>query len=408
MRDVRAFVCLDLGRRYALVLALSRRFPLGRGQSRRNSFVHLLGAFAAAVLTKSIWDFTALPFVAPSLVPVDFASFQKSMIRALDFGILHYLLLIVCHHALEYYRKYEDGRLSAAQLEAKLATAQLHALKMQLHPHFLFNTLHSISELVHDNPARAESMIVRLSDFLRLTLDHVGVPEVPLTEEIDFLRRYLEIEEMRFEDRLTVEWDIDPSTLQTRVPNLILQPLVENALKHGISRNSSHGVLRISCKREEGKLAMTVYDNGPGPKRITTNLLDPVREGVGLNNTRGRLERLYGGDHHIRFRHVAEGGFEVTIRLPMRPSPVVVSMGAPAVLHVGAETHLIRETMNALEQRLDSHRFLRIHRSTIANADRIKELRPWFHGEYIVLLKDGTELTLSRTYREKTLALLGN
>ncbi|MFN0105907.1 MAG: sensor histidine kinase [Bryobacteraceae bacterium] len=305
-----------------LALALSRRFPLGRGHSRRNGFVHLLGAFVAAVLTKSVWDFTALPFVAPTLVPVDLQSFQKSVIRALDFGVLHYLILIVCHHAVEYYRKYEDGRLRASQLEAKLATAQLHALKMQLHPHFLFNTLHSISELVHDNPSRAESMIVRLSDFLRLTLDHVGVPEVPVSEEVDFLRRYLEIEQMRFEDRLTVEWDIDPATLAVRVPNLILQPIVENALKHGLSRSATPGLLRITCKREDGKLAMTVFDNGPGPKRASGNILEPVREGVGLNNTRSRLERLYGGDHRIDFRHGAEGGFEVTIRLPMRPSPV--------------------------------------------------------------------------------------
>lgn len=312
-----------------LVLVLSRRFPLGHGHSRRNVFVHLLGAFLAAVLTKSIWDFTALPFISPSLVPTDFRTFQKSMIHAMDFGVLHYLIVIVCHHAVEYYRKYEDGRLRASQLEAKLATAQLHALKMQLHPHFLFNTLHSISELVHDNPGRAESMIVRLSDFLRLTLDHVGVPEVPLTEEIDFLRRYLEIEQMRFEDRLSVEWQVDPSTLNVRVPNLILQPLVENALKHGISRNTAHGVLRISCKQEDGKLAMKVYDNGPGPKRATGNLLEPVREGVGLNNTRSRLERLYGGDHHIAFRHAPEGGFEVTIRIPMRPAILTSSLLDP-------------------------------------------------------------------------------
>jgi two-component system, LytTR family, sensor kinase len=309
-----------------LVLGLSRRFPLGRGHSRRNGFVHLAGAFVAAVLTKSIWDFTALPFVAPSLVPVDWQSFLKSMIRALDFGVLHYLILIVCHHAVEYYRKYEDGRLRASQLEAKLATAQLQALKMQLHPHFLFNTLHSISELVHDNPARAESMIVRLSDFLRLTLDHVGIPEVPLAEEIDFLRRYLEIEEMRFDDRLTVEWEVNPATLHVRVPNLILQPLVENALKHGLSRNSGHGILRISCQQEDGRLAMKVFDNGPGPARTTGNMLEPVREGVGLNNTRSRLERLYGGDHRIDFRQAAEGGFEVVIRIPMRPAFVSSSI----------------------------------------------------------------------------------
>ncbi|MBI2685226.1 MAG: histidine kinase [Acidobacteria bacterium] len=308
-----------------LILVISRRFPIGRGHGKRNGLVHLLGAFGSAVITKAVWDFTALPFVAPSLVPVDLQTFQKSMVRALDFGTLHYVIVIVCHHAVEYYRKYEDGRLRASQLEAKLATAQLHALKMQLHPHFLFNTLHSISELVHDNPARAESMIVRLSDFLRLTLDHVGIPEVPVSEEINFLRRYLEIEQMRFEDRLTVEWDIDPSTLLVRVPNLILQPLVENALKHGISRNATQGVLRISCKQEDGKLAMRVFNNGPGPARAVTTLSEPVREGVGLNNTRSRLERLYGGNHHIEFRRAAEGGFEVTIRIPMRRSPVYPS-----------------------------------------------------------------------------------
>jgi hypothetical protein len=310
-----------------LVLLLSRRFPLGQGQARRNGLVHLAGALAAAVLTKTAWDFTALPFVEPSNVPMDWASFQKSVIRALDFSVLHYTILIVCHHAVEYYRKYEDGRLRASQLEARLATAQLQALKMQLHPHFLFNTLHSISELVHADPKRAESMIMRLSDFLRLTLEHVGVPEVPLAEEIDFLRRYLEIEQMRYEERLTVEWQIDAATLGVRVPNLILQPIVENALKHGISRNTSAGVLRISTRQEDGKLAMKVVDNGPGPQRTSGNLLEPVREGVGLNNTRSRLERLYGGDHHIDFRRGSEGGFEVTIRIPMRPVP-----GLPAPL----------------------------------------------------------------------------
>ncbi|MBL8238217.1 MAG: histidine kinase [Bryobacterales bacterium] len=306
-----------------LVLSLSKRFPLGRGQSARNGAVHLAGAFFCAVLTKTVWDFTALPFVAPSMVPVDLDTFLKSVMRALDFGVLHYLIILVCHHALEYYRKYEDGRLRASQLEAKLANAQLHALKMQLHPHFLFNTLHSISELVHDDPARAETMIVRLSDFLRLTLDHVGVPQVPVEEEIDFLRRYLDIEKMRFEDRLTVEWDIDPTIRHVSVPNLILQPLVENAIKHGLSRNTDEGVLRISCKADDGKLSMKVFNNGPAPQRATANLQEPVREGVGLNNTRSRLERIYGGDHHIDFRHSAEGGFEVTIRIPIRPATAV-------------------------------------------------------------------------------------
>jgi sensor histidine kinase YesM len=144
------------------------------------------------------------------------------------------------------------------------------------------------------------------------------VPEVPLHEEIDFLRRYLEIEQMRFEERLTVEWRIDPDTLDIRVPNLILQPIVENALKHGISRNSGPGLLRITCKREGEKLAMQIYDNGPGPQTVETPLAEPVREGVGLNNTRSRLMRVYGGDHRIELRRAPQGGFEVTLRVPAR------------------------------------------------------------------------------------------
>lgn len=301
-----------------VVLALSRRFPLASGQFARNGFVHLLGALVSAILTKFVWDFTAVPFVAPEQVPVNLESFLRSMLRTVDFGVLHYFLVVVCQNAVAYYRRFEDGRLRASQLEAKLATAQLQALKMQLHPHFLFNTLHSISELVHSDPARAESMIVRLSDFLRMTVDQIGAAEVPVSEEIEFLRRYLEIEQLRFEDRLTVEWDIDPAALGVRVPNLILQPIVENAFRHGISRNPGHGLLRISCQQENGMLAMKVSDNGPGPVRVRSNILEPVREGVGLNNTRSRLERLYGGDHHMEFRPTADAGFEVTIRVPIR------------------------------------------------------------------------------------------
>lgn len=315
-----------------MVLSLSRRFPMGRGHSWRNGFVHLAGALSAAVVSKVVFDFTALPFVSPGSVPTDWTSLARSVIRALDFGVLHYLILIICHHALEYYRKYEDGRLRASQLEAKLATAQLQALKMQLHPHFLFNTLHSIAELVHADPSRAESMIIRLSDFLRLTLEHVGVPDVPLAEEIDFLRRYLEIEQMRFEDRLKVEWDVDASALGVKVPNLILQPIVENALKHGISRNTEVGIVRISCRMDGDRLALRVYDNGPGPQPLLPG--QPVREGVGLNNTRNRLTRLYGADHRIDLRRVSEGGFEVTLLLPTRPT-----------LHSGIQTENLSQDM---------------------------------------------------------------
>lgn len=292
-----------------LILALGRRFPIGN--ERRNIAVHLLGAIAVAVLTKTLWDFTALPFIDLSQVPNTLASFQKSVLRALDFNFLHYVIVLLCLHAVDFYRKYEDGLLRASQLEAQLATAQLQALKMQLHPHFLFNTLHSISELVHSDPGRAEFMIVRLSHFLRLTLDHNGQQEIPVADEIEFLRRYLEIEQMRFEGRLTVKWEIDPAALPAPVPNLILQPLVENALKHGVSRNTSPGVVRISCMRRNGELTLSVHDNGPGAA-------PPLREGVGLSNTRARLERLYGPRAAIHLGRPPAGGFDVTLHIPIR------------------------------------------------------------------------------------------
>lgn len=293
------------------ILSLSRRFPLGRGRTLRNTAIHLAAAFAVSIFTKLVWDFSTLPFIAPQLVPKNAADFAKSILRAIDFGTLHYLIVLIAHHALEFRRRYEDHRLRASQLEARLATAQLNALRMQLHPHFLFNTLHSISELVHADPPRAERMIVRLSDFLRLTLDNIGVPEIPLRVEIDFLRRYLEIEQMRFESHLTVHWDIDEDLLDARVPNLILQPLIENALKHGISRNPAPGAVAISCHRAGDHLLLSVSDTGPGvpiPQSRT--------EGIGLSNTRSRLVRLYGENHMAEFAPNPDGGFTSILRIP--------------------------------------------------------------------------------------------
>ncbi len=299
------------------VLLLSRRFPIGHGQTRRNVMLHLLAAAVTSAITIVIFDLSALRLVEPKMVPVDMMTLVKSIARTLDFGMMQYAIIIVAHHAFEYRQRYEDGRLRASQLETKLATAQLLALKMQLHPHFLFNTLHSISELVHSDPVRAESMIVRLSDFLRLTLDHTGAPEVPLTQELDFLRRYLEIEQMRFEDRLTVDWVIDPDVRSALVPNLILQPLVENALKHGIAHYAGHGLLRIAASREDYRLVLRVYNNGP-QAAAAPKLSEPMREGVGLNNMRSRMAHLYGGEHRIELRRPMDGGFEVTLRLPLR------------------------------------------------------------------------------------------
>jgi two-component system LytT family sensor kinase len=271
--------------------------------------VHFLSALVCAAVTKVSWDFTVLPFFDAAKVPTSILKALQSIAYSLDYGVLQYTIVLIVHHAIDYYRRYEEGRRRATELEAQLAKAQLAALRMQLQPHFLFNTLHAISELVHSDPEAAERMIARLSDFLRLTLEHSGTMEVSLEQELEFVKRYLEIEKMRFEERLRVDLQVDPETLQARVPNLILQPLVENALRHGVARRARDGILRIRCSRVNGRLAMQVADNGPGAS-------GEIGEGVGLSNTRERLERLFGDQHRFELSNAPGGGFEATIEIP--------------------------------------------------------------------------------------------
>ena len=299
------------------ILYLADRFRIVPGRVWKSGSIHFAAACLVAAATKLTWDFTALPSIAPKMVPVDASSAVKSIVASLDFGFPQYLIVLVCHHAIDYYSRYQEGLLRASQLETQLANAQLQALKMQLQPHFLFNTLHAITELVHEDPVAAEGMITKLGDFLRLSIDHAGAVEVTLSQEIDFVKRYLEIEQMRFEDRLRVEYEISPNAINALVPNLILQPLVENSLKYGISQMERNGVLRIMCAVEDGRLRMRVADNGPGlnPMKATNG-----RQGLGLANTRGRLERMYGGNHKISLENAEEGGFLVTIEIPFRPT----------------------------------------------------------------------------------------
>lgn len=301
-----------------LVLWLAGRFPFGRTRWLWPCCIHLPACFVVACTTKATWDYLALPFiVAPAKLPHTLAEHASSILSALDYGFLQYLLILVCHHAIDYYHRYEQGRMRASELEAQLANAQLKALKMQLHPHFLFNTLHAIAELVHQEPAAAERMITLLSDFLRLTIDHVGVPEVTLGQEVEFLKRYLEIEKMRFEERLHVDFEIEAATRFARVPNLVLQPIVENALRHGLGNRTNDGLLRVRCQKRHSHLVLAVFDNGPGADLSVV----PLREGVGLTNTRKRLQQLYGDDQRLTMANVPAGGFEVTIEIPFRLEP---------------------------------------------------------------------------------------
>lgn len=300
------------------VLWMAERFPIGKSRWWFNCSAHLACAVVLGILTKALWDASIHPLVHPDMAQTwaPGNALQMSLL-SLDYGVLHYGIVLLAQLSSTYFLRAEKDRLRASRLEAELARAQLQALKMQLHPHFLFNTLNTISEMIHEDPDTAERMVIRLSDFLRLTLDHLGVPEVPLMTEIDFLKRYLEIEKMRFEDRLEVEFDVEPAALHGRVPNLILQPIVENALKHGLSKIAGTGRLRIRAKSAGGKLFLRVLDNGPG---IASGGRPKLKEGIGITNTRRRLHQAYGRDHIFSISNADGGGCQVTIELPMRLS----------------------------------------------------------------------------------------
>ena len=287
-----------------MAAALAERFPVETGRVRRGLAVHtaaalfvcLARAAVVVLLNPRVGWYAALP-PFPTLL---LTSFQSNF-------FLYWLLTGVVH-AVHYARRYRER-------DTQLVQARLDALKAQLQPHFLFNTLNTISSLVHDDPAAADRMIARLSTLLRHSLDNTGTSEVPLREELGFVASYLEIEQTRFEDRLGVTWDVDPAALDARVPHLLLQPLVENAVRHGIAPRGAPGVVRISARRDDGLLRLEVRDDGVG---FSTGPRDAARRGVGLPNTRARLVQLYGDRHTFEVRGAEEGGTVTTLTIPYR------------------------------------------------------------------------------------------
>jgi signal transduction histidine kinase len=244
---------------------------------------------------------------------------QSHYLDNLDWALMTYAAIVGLSYALGYYRESQARAVKAANLEARLMEARLKTLEAELHPHFLFNTLHAISTLVHSDPESADRMISRLSDLLRLTFDRSGAAEVPLKEELEFLQKYLQIEQIRFQDRLSVKFDIDPETLDADVPRLILQPLVENAIKHGIGPRSGRGLVQVSAKQQNQAIWIEVRDDGVG---LSTNARARFHSGVGLSNTRARLECLYGDAHTLEFAE-GDGGLAVRLLIPMHRKPSI-------------------------------------------------------------------------------------
>lgn len=301
-----------------LVLFAASRLPIERHNWLRNSLTHVPISIALSVIVTAIGHvFVWLYFGLPMGRGFSFERLSRFVVANFSEGIGIYLLIALISYSFSYYRRYREGQIRTLQLEAQLSQAQLEALKMQLHPHFLFNTLHSISALLNKDPEVARRMITRLGDFLRLTLENSGAQEVTLQKEMEFLRCYLEIERIRFQDRLVTRLDVSNQVLDAKVPNLILQPIVENAIRHGITPRSTPGIIAIEAKPHNGAVRIQIRDNGPGlPTHRSSDIL--FRKGLGLKNTETRLERLYGAAHVFDLANDPDGGLVVTLEIPFK------------------------------------------------------------------------------------------
>jgi len=300
-----------------LVLWLGKRYRFERGTRTISLLVHVPTSLILSTFQLVIAEIVVQSFSPEPLHLFEaFRAIQLTFVVYYHINVLTYWAILGVGYGRQYYRKFRDREIRAAQLEAQLTQAQLQALKMQLHPHFLFNTFNTISSLMHRNVDAADGVLARLGDLLRYSLHNVGVQEVTLREELDFLQRYLEIEQTRFEDRLRVKISVDPDVLDFMVPNLILQPLVENAVRYAVATRASGGCIEITAKEVLGQLRLSVVDDGPGlPQGYDLS----ANEGIGLRTSRERLQQLYGDEQRFTLSNRSPMGLAVTIIMPIRP-----------------------------------------------------------------------------------------
>ncbi len=276
--------------------------------------LHLLASVAVAAFGLFVAYLISLLVQSGEMKqPFDMAMVRKGLPRFyrayFHTNLLFMWAVVAAFHGLKIYRKYKSREVEAARLETRFAEAQNLALRMQLQPHFLFNTLNSISALVHSNPDGADEMISRLGDFLRATLDAPHEQLVSLRRELAFIQDYLAIEQIRFQERLRVEVQVPPDLLDLRLPSFILQPLVENALKHGLADRPQGVTIHLRARKEADNLVLEIQDDGEGYL--------PGREGVGLANVRSRLGLLYKGRYQMELMGAPGRGTLVTLRLPL-------------------------------------------------------------------------------------------
>lgn len=295
-----------------MIMSLATRYQFGRGRWLTPVGVHIAGALTYSVVHSAAMLGTRMLLMQQQRPARGwwFAA-RVEYLTQLDWTLMTYLFLVGLAHALEYRRESERRALDQAHLEMRLVEAQLQSLQRQLHPHFLFNTLNAISGLMRVDVEAADRMMDRLGDLLRMTLQSGNVQEVPLKEELELLQKYLDIELVRFGNRLAVSMHIDPETLGALVPNFLLQPLVENAVRHGIAPHTRPGRISIDAARDGDRLVIRLRDSGDG---VASHYLTLLNQGVGLTNTRARLEHLYPARHAFVFSN--DGGFCVTISIP--------------------------------------------------------------------------------------------
>ncbi len=285
-----------------LIVWLTRRFPMERKGWAIALLVHVPACLLFSV--SHSWLYYMACYASRELSETLFIRFQPNL--------LTYWAIVGFTQAVDYFQRYTER-------EKELAQVNLLLLKSELHPHFLFNTLHTISAMMHEDLKAADIMINRLSDMLRMTVDTIGVHEVPLRQEIDFLKKYVEIEQIRFADAFQLRLDIDSATLDALVPTMVLQPLVENSIRHGFDLKNTCGIVSVTSRLRGDRLELDVRDNGRGAPAAG----QPFKEGLGITNTRRRLLHLYGDRQvcHVD-RNGAATGFRVTLTIPFRPAHV--------------------------------------------------------------------------------------
>ena len=295
-----------------LPLWIARRWPIGRNAMAVSGAIYLAGFLITLVLHAGLYlAFDRALQIAWRPEDPFTTMWGLYVVKKAAFDLLVFTALVGLMHGLSYYGLYRERELQTARLTAQLAETRLHVLATQLQPHFLFNTLNSISALVRRDPDGADRMLARLGDLLRLSLQREGVQCDTIREELEFLAPFVEIQRIRFQDRLTVVIDAGPDVEEARVPALLLQPLVENAIKHGLEPKAGKVTVRVTVRRDGGSLLLEVCDDGRGVPAE-----GPGREGIGLGNTRARLHELYGDRASLAIAPGPSGGCCVRILLP--------------------------------------------------------------------------------------------